>query len=65
MKRMFRKYNIPKPVLLIVVLLFTVFSRTGSKVSLLAVATCLLMASTFITKYMVRVSLSFYCMVLL
>ncbi len=65
MKRVFKGSNVPKPVLIIAMLIFTVFQSNSNRINLPTVATYLLMALKFITKYMVRVGLSFYCMVLL
>jgi hypothetical protein len=65
MKRVFKGSNVLKPVLIIAMLFLQHFSLTGNRVNLPTVATHLLMALKFITKYMVRAGLSFYCMVLL
>ena len=64
MKRVFKGSNVLKPVLIIAMLFFTVFQSTGNRSNLPTVATHLLMALKFITKYMVRAGLSFYCMAL-
>jgi len=63
MKGVFKGSNVSKPVLIIAMLFLRYFSRTGNRVNLPTVATQLLMALKFITKYTVRVGRLFYCMV--
>ena len=64
MKRVFKGSKAPKPIFMLAMLFLQYFSRTGRRVNLPGVATSLLMALKFITKYMVKVGLSFYCMAL-
>jgi hypothetical protein len=64
MKKMFRGYDLPKPALIIGMLFFTIFHAKGQQIKPAESGYAPVMALKFITKYMVRAGLSFYCMVL-